>query len=864
MGFLSEWLRRCLYLIRRRRCERELRREMESHRAMMDAPERFGNVLRLQEESRDVWGWNWLDALWRDAVYAVRSLVRSPGFTVTALLILTLGIGLNLTFFQILNLALLRPLPVRNPNSLVRFDRMWRSPTTDSISSVVPFPAIQFLRQNTTVLASVLIQTTDPGLVWGADATDRVRGAFVSANWFDELGYGPVMGRLLHQDRDDSPDDARAVVLGEEFWSARLGRDPDIVGKMVSVNDRPATVIGIAPRGFNGLRIQSDIKIWLPITQIDYFVPGSKFKADWSAGGAEVFARLRPGVSPAAAKESLRAAMSELAIQHPNDFYAGEWLEPYSGNVYFNRPSERQTRWRIAFLVVGLGVLVLLIACANLSSIVLSRSMNRVRELSLRTALGASGRRLASHLLGESALLTIAGAALGNVVGFWALKLFASFSDAASWLRWTPDWNTSIATFVIAVFAMAAVGLIPAFKIMRKRQGLAAAIKDGGQQTSAALQRTRWRQVLIAIQVTGSCVLLVLAGVLVRSFAHVVAEPGFEFRNMAVLNVYLNRFGAGPEEARSYWTSVKAAMASIPEVDAASLVSTAPLGNYATTSRFGEARDLEVTIERIEPDFFRATGIPVLAGRTFNASDDPEVHVIISKRLALRMYNTLDVIGKGFPKNKPEWTVVGVAGDTRLIQLERLNDAQLYFPLNHDRLPAASMIIRARTNPEAVLSPIRQIARATNSKILPDAHVLTKDFNDKTQTHRRASLIAVSLACSALALACLGIFGLLSYAAGMRTKEIGVRMALGAKRRSILTLVSSQLMWPVVAGLACGLAGGALISKVMETQALFLKSADVLLLGVVAGVFLAAASAAAVLPAVRAMRTDILQALRHE
>jgi predicted permease len=864
MGFLGEWLRRCLYLIHRRRHEQELRREMESHRAMMDGPERFGNVLRLQEESRDVWGWNWLDALWRDAVHAVRSLTRSPGFTVTALLILTLGIGLNLTFFQILNLALLRPLPVRDPNSLVRFDRMWRSPTTDSISTVMPFPAIQFLRQNTTALASVLIQTTDPALVWGDDATDRVRGVFVSANWFDELGYGPVSGRVFHQDRDELPDAAPAIVLGEEFWNARLGRDPDIVGKSVTVNDRPATVIGIAPRGFNGLRIQSDVKIWLPITQIDYFVPGSKFKTDWSSGGAQMFARLRPGVSPAAAKDSLRPGMTELSIQHPNDFYAGEWLEPYSGSAYFNRPSEQQTQWRIAFLVVGLGVLVLLITCANLSSIVLSRSMNRVRELSLRTALGASGRRIASNLLSESVVLTVAGALLGNLAGFWALKVFASFSDAASWLQWTPDWNTCIATFAIAAFAVAAVGLIPACKIMRTRHELAAAIKDGGQQTSAALQRTRWKQVLIAVQVAGSCVLLVLAGVLVRSFTHIVAEPGFEFRNMAVLNVDLNRFGAGPEEARSYWTSVKAALASIPEVDAASLVSTAPLGNYATTSRFGQARDLEVTIERIEPDFFRAARIPVLAGRTFNAADDPEVHVIISKRLALRMYNTMDVIGKGFPNNKPEWTIVGVAGDTRLIQLEKLNEAQLYFPLNHERLPAASMIIRTRTNPEAVLSPIRQIARAANSKLLPDAHVLMKDFNDKTQTHRRASLIAVSLACSALALACLGIFGLLSYAAGLRTKEIGIRMALGAKRRSILTLLSSQLMWPVVAGLVCGLAGGAVISKVLETQTVFLKSADTLLISVVAAIFLAAACAAAVLPALRAVRTDILQALRHE
>jgi predicted permease len=863
MGFIGEWVRRFKYLIHRRRIESDLEREMKAHREMMDDPQRFGNVLRLREEARDVWGWNWLDAMWRDLTYAMRSLRRSPFFALTAVLILSLGIGVNLAFFQIVNLTLLRPLDVRDPDTLVRFDRMWRDAGVSSISSTIPYPATEFLRENTNALSAVLTQTQSE-MVWGDDATDRVRGSLVSANWFDELGYKAAYGRVFHRDPDESPGSGPVAVLGEEFWNTRLGGDPSVIGSTVRINNRAATVVGIAPRALRGLRLmQQDVAVWVPIHQIDYFAPGTHFKTSWSGGGPELYGRIRAGFSVAAAKESLRASMSELAAKQPSDFHRGEWLEPYSGSLYFERSDEHQLRRGVMLLVAALFILVLLIACANLSSIVLSRNINKVRELSVRTALGASAWRIVTNLLAETTVVAVIGTLMGSVFGYGALKLFA-FHIESSWLQWTPDWNTAFASFVIALFAMAAVGFIPSWKIVRKRQELSAAIKDGGQQTSAALGRTRLRQVLIAIQVAGSCVLLVVAGVMVRHLGRVISNPGFDFGNVAVLRVYLDRFGIKGEEAWSYWADVQTAIASIPEVESVSLVDSPPLGNNLTTSDFQDARGLEVTIEHIGPEFFQVMRIPIIAGRPFGAGDDFRRSIIISKRLALKMYGTIDIVGKGFPKSNPERTIVGVASDARLIRLERLNDAEAYFALDPEGLAGLSLIARSRSSLQTLLPMMRQIARTANSRILPDSHSMLRDFESRTDAHRTISLIAVSLAWLALALACLGIFGLLSYAVSLRQKEIGMRMALGATRRSIAILVISQLLWPSLVGIACGVGAGAFISTVIETQSRFLEHADGLVIIAVVLVFLSAASLASLLPAVRATRIDVLHALRYE
>jgi predicted permease len=581
MGRIAEWLRRFTYICHRRKIERDLEKEMQAHRDLMGDRRAFGNTLRLREEVRDVWGWNWLDAICRDMAYAARSLLKSPAFTVTGVLILTLGIGVNLAFFAIVNATLL--------------------------------------------------------------------------------------------------------------------------------------------------------------------------------------------------------------------------------------------------------------------------------------PLGASAWRILSHLVTESAWIAVAGTVLGTYVGYWVLRVFAVHIGATSWLQWTPDWRTAAASLVFSVFAIVALGVVPAWKVLRKKQQLTDAIKDGGQQASAALGGTQLRQVLIGIQIACSCVLLVVAAALVRELQSDLADPGFDFSQIAVLNPHLDRFGTPSGEARSYWASVKAALSSMPQIESVSLTQAASLGNSFETSRFLDAPGVTVNIERTDAHFFKVTNIPILAGRPFADTDDFRTTVIISRRLAMKMYGSLDVIGRSFPKTKPERMIVGVAADAKLF-LDR-DGAIAYFPLNPDRVAGDALIARTRTNPATVIVSMMQIARTYNDKIQPDIHPMSKDFAQRTDGSKTLSLIGTSLASLAVVLACLGIFGLLMYSISLRTKEIGIRVALGAKRRSILMLVTSQLFWPMPLGILLGLVGGMAVVNVMQRQPTFLSP---FLVAVVVFVFMAAAGLASLLPILRATRLDVLRALRYE
>ena len=502
MRILAEWGRRIWFLLNRPKLERELEREMAAHREMMNDPRRFGNALKLREEARAVWGWNWLDRICQDARYGSRVLRKSPGFTLASVLILSLGIGLNLAFFQIVNVTLLQPLPVRDLDTLVRFYRHEKY----SQSSGVPYPATQFFRHHNNVLSAVLTQTRSD-VAWGDDAADRLRAAFVSANFFHELGYGAAQGRVFHEPHDERPDAPPVVVLGHDFWQRRLNADPRVIGQTVRLNNRPATVIGVAPLSFPGLRLDNP-QVWMPIHQIDYFNPGSKFMDAWDSNNTEMYGRLLSGVHAAAARDGMRAAVRELARQQPNAFRDGEWLEPHLGSVRFQRPKDLQEIWTVTLLVGSLTLLVLLVACSNLGSLVLSRANYRMREFSVRTALGAGRWRVTQQLLTESLLLSFCGFLGGLLLGQAAAKLLAARIELPPHLNFTPDWRTLVAALGFSLFSVVLFGLVPAWKT--SRHDLTSAIKEGSPQGSGGLQRSRFQQILVAAQVALFCSLLLV------------------------------------------------------------------------------------------------------------------------------------------------------------------------------------------------------------------------------------------------------------------------------------------------------------------------------------------------------------------
>lgn len=854
---LGELCRRVWYLLNRTRFERALDEEMASHRAMMQNPRGFGNHLKLRESARDAWGWGWLDRAWQDVRHAVRVLRRAPAFSITAVLILSAGIGLNLTFFQVLNVTMLQPPDVREPETLVRLER--RSKTSSSTG--VPYQATQFIRRNNDVFAGVLV-CTPTDIVWEDEAGDRVEASYVSANWFTELGYGPHAGRLFLEAVDDRTDAPPVVVVSYDFWRTRMGSDATAVGRTVRINDRVATIVGVAPAGFPDLDLRNP-RVWLLIQQVDHFDPGSTFKEAWKDNNTNMYARLEPGVSAAAAADGVKSSMASLAQARPADFKSDEWLESSNGANRFLSARQMRKMLTTASLIATLTLLVLVVASANLGNLVLSHAIGRLREFSVRSALGATRWRILRHMLVECALVAMLGAAGGVGLASGGARLLASITELPPYLDFTPDARLLAAAFAVALVAMLAFGLIPAWMVSRR--DLVNAMKDGGQQTSHGLARARFRLALVSVQVVGCCALLIVAGSLVRGLQHLLAaDPGFEFERIAVLDASLARHGVDGAAARAYWSDVALIAVAHPEVEGVALAYPAPLGGTVNSSRYGhDAGGVNVSVMRVEPAFFPLLEIPIIAGRNFGPGDDGTA-VIISRRLALLMYGSLDVVGRPFPKTKPNRTVIGIAGDASVMQLRAADGAEEYMPLAPSHFPGAVLLAKARTNPQGLLQPLRAAARAIDSRVLPNTRLLVNDYAAGLRGPRLASTIAGLVASLVLTLACLGIFGVVSYAVKLRTKEIGIRRALGADAARVYGTLLRQLAWPVGLGMAIGVAAGYGASKLLGGEPFFLAVTEVRVPVAALAVFAAAGLVAALIPASRAVRADPVRALRHE
>ena len=855
---LGEWARRVWYLLNRSRRERELELEMAAHRELMGDRRAFGNLLKLREDARDAWGWTWLDRTWQDARHAGRMLRRAPGFTLAATSILSAGIGLNLALFHMFNVAVLQPPAIEDPATLVRFMR--QAPTFTSTG--LPYPATEFIAAHNSVLSAVLtrIQTH---VSWADNPEDRLRAAFVSPNWFSELGYdAAAFGRVLTETHDAPADAPPVVIVSHEFWRSRLHGAPDVAGRTVRINGRPTTIVGVAPARFPGLELR-DPQVWLPIQHVDYFLPGIVVKEGWRSHNTEMYARLRPGVSAAAAADALRPTLQALARVRPDDFHVDERLEPATGDVHFRFAPDRRELFAVASLAGALTLLVLVVASANLGNLVLSRAIDRLRELSLRVALGASRGRILRHLLVEAAALATLGAAGGIVLGTWGAQVLARYLEFPAYLDLAPDWTLVAVGYGVALVALLAFGAIPAWIVSRRE--LSSAIKDGGQQMSAGLSRARFRTVLVAAQVAGCCVLLVVAGAMTRGLLRLLSSDlGFAYERVAVVEASLERTGLRGAAARAYWDRVAETLAAQPEVDGLALMTPAPLGDMMAVSGYDRAPGLEVSVVQVQPQFFTLMDIPLLAGRSFGPADGPGQAVIISRRLALAMYGSLDVVGKPFPLPDGKTSIVGVVGDAPVVRVRAAGVAEQYEPLDPERADDLVLIARARAHPEVLLPPMRQAVRAADDRMTPRTRLLRDDYEKQLRGPRLASLVAGMISLLVLTLASLGIFGVVAYAVAMRTKEIGIRRALGASDHAIRRLVLRQLTWPVGAGMVLGTAAGVPAARLLAHAPFHLAALDAAAPAAALCVFSATAVAAALLPASRALRTDPLRALRYE
>ena len=833
---MSNLIRRLRYLLNRRRFDQELANDMEFHREMAarDGNRNFGNALRLREEARDEWGWLWIDSFFQDLRYAARMLRRSPGFTLTALAMLALGIGVNVAAFGFFNLMVLRPLPVPDPVTLLHFQH--ESP--HNFADNFPYPEVEFFAQHSKTLSAVIAKSY--GRLTIDQEEEPIGATFLTANYFNELGAVPRLGRLLSPALDEAPNAAPVAVLGYGLWQSRFGADPSIVGRTILLNKKPATIVGVLSNDFSGLGLKQP-ELSVPIVQEPYFVAGQDLAAFSEKGiNVQMWGRLRSGVTARVAEQELASLSAQLRLQYPKDIWEKEALPSRPGGFAM---TVRREMYPVLALASALGILILVAACVTLGGLLLARGVAREREFSIRSAVGAGRGRLIRQLLTESLLLAFLGLMAGLMAGYLGLRSLIVWADLPLWLDPTPDGRVILFAVGIGVAAVILFALTPAWHVARQRY-----------------RTTTMRQILIGAQVATSCVLLIVSGLLIRALHQAVSSsPGFEYERVIALDPGLG--SASPKEARRYLDSLYARLGNVPGVLSVSMASNPPLGNrWSVFETRVEGKAVNIHFNNVDPPFFQTMAIPVLQGRALERGGKKEI--VVSESFARAQWPGENPIGKQFPDTKE--TIVGVVGNARLVSPEDSDAVEAYRLAQEDLLHAMVVLIRTSGATQELVPVIASVSKSIDPLRFPQTQLLRTSFNQKVAQARYAALTVSVLGSVALLLACLGIVGLVTYAVSQRTKEIGIRMALGAQPSQVLAVVLRQFASPIVIGLLVGIGGAAALSQILRQQLYGLSNFDPAAYAGAAVAFAIAAGLAALLPARRALRVDPILALRYE
>jgi predicted permease len=844
MGTIREWLRRVAYLLSRGRRLRELEDEMAFHRemtALSSSPERkrrFGNASLLREQAREAWGWTWIDRLIQDLRYASRMLARSPGFTLLAVLVLAIGIGVNVSAFSLFDMVALKPLPVRDPGTIVRLER--RSPEDNS--DTMPYPSVVFYGEHAKTLSAVMAVLGLPPMQVDEDV-QPASASFVTPNFFTELGTSAAYGRLFDPIRDSTRDAAPAVVLSYAFWQRRFGADPSVVGRVVHLNKKAATILGITPYAFASLGGQHP-DIWLPMAQQPYFVEGSHVLTDVTDSSVKMWGRLAPGVTARMAEQELRALTNELRRQHPREIWNKEYIhsDP-GGHLQVMQPE----MYRVAAMVAVLTLLILAVACANLGGLLLARAVAREHEMAIRVAIGASRKRIFRQLCTESLLLAALGSLAGLTLGCVVLRVALSKLDAPKWLSAMPDWRVLLFTVGVTLTATVFFGLAPALQIVRQRH-----------------RKTLARQILMGAQVAASCVLLIVSGLLVRATQHALyTDPGFGYQQLLSVDSQLGKHGYTPAAAQAYLDQMQSRLRAVPGVRSVSLVNLPPMGH--SISRFRRETDghaLLVYPNSIEPGYFETMGIPMLLGRTFYPREKNAV--IISESMARQQWPGQNPVGKQVENGANKEIVVGVAGNARINAISDDDAVEEYWPAKTEDMPGMVVMVRTAGAPDGLPPMVKSISESLDPRLFPEIRQLKVLYHDNVSQAEKVAMIVSLVGMVAVFVAGVGIIGMVVYAVSQRTREIAIRIALGAQPLQVLAPLLRQFAWPVMLGLAIGVGGTTAVSQVLRQVLYGVSNLDPLSYATAILILIAIFAAAALLPARRALRLDVVGALHQE
>jgi putative ABC transport system permease protein len=835
--------------------------------ATAKARREFGNVSLLERDSREVWRWPSIENALLDVRYGLRSLSKAPGFTAVVVLTLALGIGANTAIFSVVHAVLLRPLPFPNADSLV--DIGSRSTLFDFEHLGVSLPDLEDMRANVPALEAVSPYQPGTKELSGDGKPEQIESASVSEDFFALLGVQPLFGRVFSA--GDMQPGSRVAVLSHTLWRQRFGSDAEAAGKTIRLDNAAYTVIGVMP-AFPHTDFATDAQVWTT------FAPTPEERTARENHFFGILARLAPNATITEAQKELDTLAARLANAYPD---ADRGWSLHASSLKRFLLSDARAPLLILFCAVGF---VLLIACANVSNLFLSRGWARRREFAVRRALGASRGALLRQLAVENVIVALLGGAGALVMASWTMRGLQAILPPEIPRIEGLRMESAVAWFTLGVALLAAVvsGLAPA--LLASRQDVNATIKEAGAGTgTAGKSQNRLRKLLVVGEVGLAVVLLIGATLAVRSFALLLRfDPGFRPDHLVTMRIDFPPFRfAKTQQAIDFVNRLVSDVRGVSGVEAASAGMVFPLGDAVAESTFEteeSAKDPQTSRQmartnRVAPDFFRVFGIPLLAGRDFNADDrEGKTPVfIVNEALARKFFGTTNVVGKRFSamreSKRTVWgEIVGVAGNLRDRDPAAEPKPEIYAPFSQAR-EASGVFLVARTRPDplAVVSALEERVWALDKERPVTAiKTIEKQMEENNATPRSQSTLLAIFGGLGLLLALVGVYGVMSYVVTQQTREIGIRMALGARREAVLRMVIAQGLRLTLAGVGIGVVGALALTRFMRSYLFGISVTDSWTFLGVAVVLMLVATAACFVPASRAMRVDPLVALRWE
>ena len=820
-----------------------------------------------------------LTNLWQDLRYGARMLMKTPIVTVVAVFTLALGIGANTAIFSGVNAFLLRPLPVPEPDQIVRPVEI----TEDrGLADEFAYPDFADYRDQNTVFEGLVAENMTQAVISAENQNDVIWGQTVSGNFFDVLRIKPILGRTFAPDEDKTPGTHAVVVIGHNLWQRRFASDPNIVGKTIDLNNRPYNVIGVAPETFKGTKFALSLDFWAPMAMVEELERSPNQLKERGSHWMNIFARLKPGVSLEQASAEMSAIAQRLNQAYPDD---------RANTTRVKVQTEIDGRWDEAAIIVKSGSaiamaivgFILLIACANVANLLLARSASRRKEIGVRLALGASRARLIRQLLTESMLLSVLGGGFGLLLAFWVSGLMEAFIPVLPYNIisdfFALDRRALIFTFAISLATGLIFGLAPAWhasnpQIVPVLKGDVTSTLDGKRR------RFTLRNTLVVTQMALSLIVLVCGGLFIKSFRNAQRmDPGFAAKSVLLASMNPELAGYDEERTKDFFKRIIERAGSLPGVEAASVARLVPLGDSSNSNgpilKEGEtlapgSAGRNILTNVISPGFFKTLQIPMIAGRDFDERDRKGAKrvVIVNQRMAEMLWPDESAVGKrifiGSTKAEPA-EVVGVVSTGKYRSLAEDPKALFYYPTAQRGPAGMTLMVRTSGDPAALVTSVRNEAKNIDPHVpLYAVKTLNQHLTWSLWAPTMAATFALAFGVVALLLAAVGLYSVMAYIVSQRTREVGIRMALGAKRADVVKLITTEGMKLAIIGVTIGFALSIALSRVLSSVLIGVSPYDIPTLILVPLLLAVVAFVACLVPARRAAKVNPLVALRYE